>query len=296
MQKKLTILAPAKINLFLDVLGKRENGYHDILSVMQTIGIFDRVTITSSDAPLGERFIDVRTDGGAPEGEENTVYRAAEQFFSSAGIDGFSVIFEIEKKIPQKAGLGGGSADAAAAIIGLNELFGTEMTLEQLRSVASAVGSDVPYCIKKGTCVVSGIGDVLESCTPMPECVIVVAKTHGEGISTAEAYRLVDSVFESAPMEKLISALSECSIEKIGKSMFNKFERVTPDSTGVFMLKEKLASAGSPAVMMTGSGSAVFALFENVGKAKRAAEELSDVAETFVCRPVRRDYRFIERG
>ena len=294
MQKQLTILAPAKINLFLDVVGKRGDGYHDISSVMQTVGIFDRVTITLFDAQVGERKIEVRSDGGAPEGEKNTVYRAAESFFTAAGIEEFSVSFDIEKRIPQKAGLGGGSSDAAAALIGLDSLLGTEMTLEQLCAVGATVGSDVPYCVKKGTCIVSGVGDKLQSCTPMPECVIVVAKAGGEGVSTEEAYRLVDSVNASAPLENMLSALSDCSIEKIGKSMFNKFELVTPASTGVFMLKEKLLSSGSPAVMMTGSGSAVFALFDDVATAKRAAEELSDVAETFVCSPVRRAYRFIE--
>lgn len=294
MQKELTILAPAKINLFLDVLGKRENGYHDILSVMQTVGIFDRITISVSTAAPGERVIEVRSDGGAPEGEKNTVYRAAESFFAAVGIEEFSVYFEIEKRIPMKAGLGGGSSDAAAALIGLDALFGTEMTLEELCAVGATVGSDVPYCVKKGTCIVSGVGDALQSCTPMPECVIVVAKADGEGVSTEEAYRLVDSVDKSAPIDGMLSALTECSIEKIGHSMFNKFELVTPAGTGVFMLKEKLASLGSPAVMMTGSGSAVYALFNDVASAKRAAEELSDVAETFVCRPVRRAYRFIE--
>ena len=294
MQKKLTILAPAKINLFLDVMGRRENGYHEILSVMQTVGIFDRVTITVLDAENGERKIEVDTDDDAPGGEENTVYRAAERFFAAAGMENFSVSFHIEKRIPQKAGLGGGSSDAAAAIIGLNELYGTEMSLEKMLSVAASVGSDVPYCIKKGTCIVSGIGDIIQSCTPMPECVVVVAKMNGEGVSTAEAYRLVDGVSDTAPMEKLIDALTECSLEKIGKSMFNKFERVTPEETGVFELKQKLAECGSPAVMMTGSGSAVFALFDGVPSAKRAAEALSDIAETFVCRPVRRAYRFIE--
>ncbi|MBR6049668.1 MAG: 4-(cytidine 5'-diphospho)-2-C-methyl-D-erythritol kinase [Clostridia bacterium] len=294
MQKKLTILAPAKINLFLDVMGRRENGYHEILSVMQTIGIFDRVTITVLDAENGEQRIEVNMDNDAPDGEENTVYRAAEQFFKAEGIENFCVSFQIEKRIPQKAGLGGGSSDAAAAIIGLNELYGTEMTLEQMLTVAAAVGSDVPYCVKKGTCVVSGIGDVIQSCTPMPECVVVVAKMNGDGISTAEAYRLVDGVTDTAPMEKLIDALTKCSLEEIGRSIFNKFERVTPEETGVFELKQKLAACGSSAVMMTGTGSAVFALFDNVPSAKRAAEALSDIAETFVCRPVRRAYRFIE--
>lgn len=294
MQKKLTILAPAKINLFLDVLGKRDDGYHDILSVMQTIGIFDRIRLSAFDTAVGERRIEIVCDGGAPEGESNTVYRAAEQFFTASGIDEFAVKFDIEKRIPQKAGLGGGSSDAAAAIIALNDMFGTDLTLEQMFKIGSAVGSDVPYCIKKGTCIVSGVGDVLKSCTPMPECVVVVAKMNGEGVSTADAYRLVDGVSDTAPMEKLIDALTECSLEKIGKSMFNKFERVTPDKTGVFELKQKLAECGSPAVMMTGSGCAVFALFDNVPSAKRAAEALSDIAETFVCRPVRRAYRFIE--
>lgn len=294
MQKTLTILAPAKVNLFLDVKGKRENGYHEILSVMQTVGIFDRITINSREFDDGERRIEVDALGIAPDGESNTVYLAAEKFFDAAGIENYSVSFDIDKRIPQKSGLGGGSSDAAAAIIGLNELYGVGMTLEQMLAVGAAVGSDVPYCIKKGTCIVSGVGDIIQSCTPMPECVIVVAKANGEGVSTPDAYRLVDGVSDTAPIEKLIDALTSCSISEIGKSMFNKFERVTPDETGVFELKKKLAALGSPAVMMTGSGSAVFALFDDVPSAKRAAEAISDIAETFVCSPVRRAYRFIE--
>lgn len=296
MQKKLTILAPAKINLFLDVIGKRADGYHDISSVMQTVGIFDRVTLTVSDEEDGKRNISVECDGDAPSGEENTVYRAAEKFFEAAKIESYDVSFEIEKRIPQKAGLGGGSSDAAAALIALNEIFKTDMTLETLCLIGAKVGGDVPYCVKKGTCVVGGIGDELHSCTPMPDCVIVVAKPSGEGVSTAEAYSKIDAIDASGDMEKMTLALAECSLSKIGESMFNKFERVIPENSEIFPIKQKLASSGSPAVLMTGSGSAVFALFEKVAAAKRAAEELSEIAETFVCRPVRRDYRFIERG
>ena len=296
MQRKITVLAPAKINLFLDVLSKRADGYHDISSVMQTIGIFDMVKLTALDPEVGERRIDVTCDGGAPEGEENTVYRAAEQFFNAAEIGEFSVSFGIEKRIPQKAGLGGGSSDAAAAIIALNEVYKTDLSLEQMCKIGAAVGSDVPYCIKKGTCVVSGVGDVLQSTTPMPECVIVVAKPEGESVSTAEAYSKIDAIDAHGDIEKMTSALAECSLEKIGESMFNKFEYVIDERSDIFKLKQTLVLAGSPAVMMTGSGSAVYALFEDVSAAKSAAEALSDIAEVFVCRPVRRAYRFIEQG
>ncbi|MBO4428654.1 MAG: 4-(cytidine 5'-diphospho)-2-C-methyl-D-erythritol kinase [Clostridia bacterium] len=294
MSEKLTILAPAKINVFLDVLSNRPDGYHDISSVMQTVGIFDRIDVTKNDPDGDEKTIFVKCDDAEIDGENNIVYRAAETFFAKRAAEKYAVSFEISKRIPKMAGLGGGSSDAAAALIALNELYGAEMPLPELAEVAASVGSDVPFLIYKGTCVVGGRGEIVESCTPMPDCVIAIAVPERVSVSTPEAYKKIDAVDKSAPIGDMTEALLSCSIEKIGKSMFNKFEYVQPDDSKIFEIKKKFVSLGSPAVMMSGSGSAVFALFDNVQAAKNAADALSDEAETFVCAPVGRTYPYIE--
>lgn len=293
MENTVNILAPAKINIFLDVVGKRADGYHDIASVMQTVGIFDRLKITRSDADDGTRRIFVLCDG-APSGEENTAYSAAEAFFEAAHIDKYVVDIEIEKRIPVFAGLGGGSSDAAAVIVALNELYEAHLSLDAMMSAGAAVGADVPFCVKKGTCVVTGIGEVVESCTPMPDCTIVLAVPNGLRISTKEAYEKIDAAARSASLEKMRTALAECSLEALRDAMFNKFELILPDDSAVFEVKRKLIEAGAVAAMMSGSGSAVFGLFYDVPKAKAALESLDGTAQAFLCAPVRRAYPYME--
>ena len=295
MSEKLTILAPAKINLYLNVLSKRPDGYHDIESVMQTVGIFDRLNVERRDPEGEEKTITVVCDDDELDGENNIVYSAAKSFFEHCGTENFNVYFEISKRIPKMAGLGGGSSDAAAAIIALNELYETGFSIIEMCAIGAKVGSDVPFLIKKGTCLITGVGDVIESCTPMPECIVVIAVPNDARVSTAKAYELVDGVDKTSSTDGIKSALLDCSVKEIGESMFNKFEFILPDDSKILEIKKKFASLGSPAVMMSGSGSAVFALFESVPKAKDAADALSDEAETFVCAPVRRAYGYIEK-
>ena len=295
MSESITILAPAKINIFLNVLSKRDDGYHEIESILQTVGIFDRLNITKNEPDGDEKIISVSCDDATLCGENNIVYRAAETFFEHSRIEKFNVGFYISKRIPKMSGLGGGSSDAAAAMIALNELYGTEFSIAEMCEMGAKVGSDVPFLIKKGTCFVGGKGDVIESCTPMPDCVIAIAVPKDTKISTPEAYGLIDGVDVSASIDGMKNALIDCSIEKIGENIFNKFEYIQPQNSKIFDIKRKLAAQGSPAVLMSGSGSAVFALFDNAQSAKKAAESLEDDAETFVCAPVRRAYSYIEK-
>jgi len=282
----IKLKAPAKINLFLDVMGKRDDGYHDLCSVMQTVGIFDTVTVELSH---GGGNIDVLCDGGVPSGRENIAYAAAEKFLEKAGRRDVDVKIVIEKTIPFCAGLGGGSSDAATVIIALNRLMKTSFDTAALCDIGARVGADVPFLIKRGTCVVGGIGDMIRSCTPMPECAVVVAVPVCEKISTAEAYSKIDAISEKGSADEMLSALSECSLSKMGKAAFNKFEYILPETSGVFEIKRALSSLGANAVLMSGSGPAVFGLFDDVKRAKEAAMSLSEGAETFICRPTRRD-------
>ena len=294
MKNTLTILAYAKINIFLDVLGKRDDGFHDISSLMQTIGIFDRLRVTVNDASRGENVITVDCGDEALGGEKNIVYAAAKAFFCATNIDSYNVSFDIEKRIPMMAGLGGGSADAAAALAALNVLYKTELGVDKLAQIGATVGSDVPFCVKRGTVSVGGRGEIMKDAPPMPDCFIVVAMPNEEKISTKEAYSKIDAVSVSVPVSDMENALSVCDIEKIGKSLFNKFEYILPSESKSLALKKSFLDLGASGALLCGSGSAVFGLFSSVAEAKAAAEKLSSEAETFVCTPIRRTAPIIE--
>lgn len=294
--EKITILAPAKINLFLDVGARRDDGYHDIETVMQTVTLFDRLEISKED-PNGIPEIQVRCrDFMAPDGAGNIVFRAAEAFFAATGIADYRVSFLVEKKIPSEAGLGGGSSDAAAALIALDKLYATALPTEELCQIGATVGADVPFCLKKGTALACGIGELLTSCTPMPDCAIVIAIPNGSRIGTAEAYGKIDSVQSTAPYccEDVVAAMATCDLDRIASIMFNKFELVTPEESGAAALVYKLLSLGAIGARMSGSGPAVFGLFHDIASARAAKDGLDDSITAFVCSPARRDYPYIE--
>lgn len=293
MSSEITILAPAKINVYLDVLSKREDGYHDIETLMQTVGLFDKINVKKNDAVNGERKIDVVCDGNIPGGEENLAYKAALAFFSEMGEESYNVSISIEKRIPAKAGLGGGSSDAAAVITALSRLYHADMPMEKLIEIGAVVGSDVPFLIRKGTCVCLGRGEIVEGCTPFPDCVIVIAVPTAERVSTAEAYAKIDGIQSSGSLEAARHALLDCSIESISREMYNKFEHIIPKDSKIAAVISKLSRLSNGAARMSGSGSAVFALFSDPHSAKEAADELSRECEVFVCRPVRSTYNYI---
>lgn len=287
--KKITVLAPAKINLFLDVCARRPDGYHDIESVMQTVTLYDRVEIVKCDETT-EAHLDVFCrDSAVPNGAGNIVYRAAKAFFAHVNIPVYRVDFSIDKKIPVEAGLGGGSADAAAAIIGLDRLYETKLSTEQMCGIGVTVGADVPFCIKKGTATAEGIGEILTSCPPMPDCAFLIAMPAGSKISTAEAYHKIDAMpsVPHATLADVLSALRACDLEGLSRALYNKFEAVTPEETGAALLREKMLDLGAVGARMSGSGPSVFGIFRTAAEAKRAAEAFDGEARVFVCAPCR---------
>ena len=294
--EKITILAPAKINLFLRVGARREDGYHDIETVMQTVTLFDRLEVCKNE-PEAEPVIDVRCrDFMAPDGAGNIVFRAAAAFFAAAGIEKYHISFVIDKKIPSEAGLGGGSSDAAAAIIALDRLYGTAMTVEDMCAIGAGVGADVPFCIKKGTASATGIGETVESCAPMPDCAILVAIPKGSRICTADAYAKIDGIpgASSYTCSDMLCAMTSCDLGKISAALYNQFEAVTDPSTGVFALIDAVKGAGALGACMSGSGPAVFGLFCDIASARAAKDALGAGVDAFVCSPARRDYPYIE--
>lgn len=279
--------AYAKINLSLDITGRREDGFHTLDTVMQTVSLCDAITLTS----VREPGISLRTNFRyLPVNEKNTAYRAASLFFKHCGIQGAGLQISIQKRIPSRAGLGGGSADAAAVLRGLNELYGAGLSKETLFGLGAQIGADVPFCLHGGACRCTGVGEILEPVAPLPDCFLVICKPPA-GMSTPRAYALLD---QSPPARtqgtpKLLEALESGDLRKIGKALSNRFDDAMR-LMQVRKIKQIMGSAGAAGALMTGSGSAVFGLFPSEGSAKSCASLLLEQGEVFLARPVRRAF------
>ena len=279
---KITVNAPAKINLFLDIIGKLDNGYHSLFMVMQSVGLSDTVTVEESDE-CGI-FLSC-SDSRLPSDQSNIAYKAAAAFFKKTGVEP-KVKIGIEKCIPFAAGLAGGSADAAAVIVGLNELCKTGLSQAELCKIGLSVGSDVPFCIVGGTCLSQNTGGVLSSLEPLKDCFIVLAKPES-GVSTAEAYAAADNAYIYKPDSmRMLDACEKGDFEGICKHAANVFEQVIEVADRV-EFKRVMRSYGSLLCQMSGSGPTVFGLFENEDDAKKCAQELKKICpNVFVTVPV----------
>lgn len=279
----MRIKAYAKINLALDITGRREDGYHLLDMVMHTISLYDVLTLQQGDDGLSVTC--GRTD--VPCGEENTVYRAAEAFFREIG-QRPNLSIEIEKRIPSQAGLAGGSADAAAALHALNRMYRAELPLETLCEIGLTVGADVPFCVWGGSARVQGIGERLERAPLLPGGWLVVCKPP-VGVNTKEAYRLADAQGGSSASRhaaKVMEALSRGNLAEVGASLGNAFEDIL-QLPEVETIKAEMRGCGAQGACMTGSGSAVYGLFDREEPAVACKERLQGrYPETFVCLPI----------
>ena len=272
----MTEYAYAKLNLSLDVTGKREDGYHDMLMVMQTISVSDRIDLELTPEPgiqASCNFHYVPTDS------RNLAVRAAEVYLQAVGTarqaeKGVSI--RMEKHIPVGAGMAGGSADAAAVLRGMNRLFGSPLNRQELEELACRVGSDVAFCVSGGTQLAKGRGEVLEDLPPLPPCRIVVCKP-GFSISTPELFRRLDEVNlrRHPDTAGMLAALNNADLREIGIRMYNVFEDV-PDRRmrQAGEIKSVLLDHGALGAMMTGTGSAVFGVFSDAAAAERCAADL----------------------
>ena len=261
------VMAPAKINLMLDVTGKRDDGYHTLTTIMQSISLADIVTITEQNDGL----ITIKvSDATIPSDKNNIAYKAAEKFAEYADIKYNGLNIHIQKNIPSQAGLGGGSADAAAVLVGMTYMFGTELSVEQLCDIAVSIGADVPFCVSGGTKLCTGIGEVMTAITPLEQCYIVVAKGNS-GISTKVAFEKIDATgFEkSIDCSKYTGFVH--SVKDIG---YNRFEKVTENSDVEYIKKIMLDMCAEYSAM-SGSGSAVFGIFTDNAEAQRCCDSLS---------------------
>ena len=278
--------AYAKLNLTLDVLGKREDGYHDLESVMQTISIRDDIEI---DVGTGAPWTLKCTREDIPTDERNLAWKAAKVFFDTIGKDPDGLEIRITKRIPSEAGLGGGSADAAAVLRALNRHYNNPLSILALAELGAQVGSDVPFCTVCGTAMVEGRGERLKKLPDLPDCVFVICKPEFS-CSTAELYKKLDetTIAKRPDNRAMESALLAGDLGKIAENLCNVFDPVvTEDHLELNYIKSIFNSYGAVGYQMTGSGSAVFAIVPDFEFAAVICNMLREnYPNVFIAKPV----------
>lgn len=284
----------AKINLHLDVTGILADGYHAVSTVMQTVSIFD--TITLEDVMITDKASDFRilcNAEGVPCDERNLVWKAAKLFCERAGVSASANIM-IDKRIPMAAGMAGGSADCAATLRAFNRAFGSRFSEAELLDMGAMLGADVAFCIVGGTRYACGKGELLSDFPAMPECFIVAA-CEGEGVSTPWAYRLLDetycnfdpSVYTPESVDRLRNAMYAGDIRQMSEAMYNIFELPVLERRPVAKeIKKLLLDKGATGAMMSGSGPSVFGIFVDEDAAESAARALEERGyRGYICAP-----------
>ena len=269
---RMKLKAYAKINLGLDVIRKREDGYHEVRMIMQTVGIYDRVCLTKRREP----GIRVRTNlFYLPVDAENIVYRAAYLMMKEYSIKG-GIEIELQKYIPVAAGLAGGSSDAAAVLYGINRMYQLGLSLKELMEQGVKLGADVPYCLMRGTALSEGIGEKLTLLPAAPDCWVLLAKPP-ISVSTKFVYENlhVDKLREHPDIDGMKQAIEAQNLQGVIEKMGNVLETVTiPYYPIVAKMKEQIWESGALNVLMSGSGPTVFGLFDCREKAQRGYEDL----------------------
>ncbi len=271
---QIELKALAKINLGLDVLGRRENGYHDVRMIMQSIFLYDEVRIEKKEAA----GIEVETNlKFLPVGEDNIAYKAAKLLIDEFGI-GEGVRITLRKHIPVAAGLAGGSSNAAAVLFGMNRIFRLGLSQKDLMERGVKLGADVPYCIMRGTVLAEGIGEELKRLPAMPKCTVLIAKPP-ISVSTKTVYEALDSkeITEHPDIDGIIKGLELGNLKMIAGSMGNVLEKVTvPMHPEIEKIKQEMKEVGALGAMMSGSGPTVFGLFESRAAARAAQRNIRE--------------------
>lgn len=278
--------AYAKLNLTLDVLGRREDGYHDLEMVMQSISLCDSVSVRIG---CGGGISTISNVRHIPNDERNIAYKAASAFLVATGIDCGGVHIAMEKRIPSSAGMAGGSADGAAVLRLLSQLTGANLTERELCEIGVTVGADIPFCLMGGTALACAKGEDLKELTPVPDCFFVIGKPR-KGMSTKAVFEKIDSepILRRPDTAAMLSAIEQSSVPGIASAVYNVFEMpVSSEVPEISDIKETLLENGALTAAMTGSGSAVFGIFDNRSDAEKAKEILSQSYEdVFLTTPV----------
>lgn len=282
MKRTIALYAPAKINLFLKICERRCDGYHNIESIMQTVSLYDKVRVSVKKS----RGIEVIVNGHPQLSNENNIaFKAAFEYMPCFIDKTLGITIEIEKNIPVSAGLGGGSSDAAATLIGLNTLNNNALNQTALMKLGAKIGADVPFCIHKGTAFTKGVGEIIDDCPPLGDCTIVIVKA-GSKESTKEMYKKWDMLacVDEISSIDIFNALKQKDIKKTATNLHNSFAAVCDGNTAII---KKIFDSGAIGYNLSGSGPSVFAMFDH----SLAAEELymklrMSNLQSFIVKPV----------
>lgn len=282
---KVTVKAFAKINLLLDICAKRNDGYHDLLMIMQSVGLYDTVSV---ERIKGRNIAISCDDSDVPTDERNIAYQAAEAFFNAAKIRKPSrgIHIDIQKRIPHAAGLAGGSADGAAVILALNTIYHAELTEKQLCAIGAQIGADVPFCLTGGTLLAQGIGEILSPVKPLRRCYVVLAKPDS-GVNTGAAFAQFDEEGKQHAPDCLgmLCAVQRRDLKDIAARLENVFEQFIEVPSRIY-IKEIMRRNGALGACMSGSGPTVYGLFEKKEDAQRATAALQGlVKDIHLCTP-----------
>lgn len=284
MNDVLVTRSYAKVNITLDVLRRREDGYHEVKMIMQTVSLYDKISVRKQKQGIRMRV----NLPYLPVDSRNLAYQAAQLFFEKTKIAGGAEI-RIEKHIPVAAGLAGGSGNAAAVLCALNELYHTGLPQEQLAKIGLEIGADVPYCIYGGTMLAEGIGEKLTKLPPLPVCYILLVKPK-ISVSTKKVYEALDmkQVTEHPDTNGVIQALHQKNVTEVSIRMFNVLQQVTEQMHPEIMeIRSKFMENGAEGTIMSGSGPTVFGIFEEETAAKRAYQNMrQNYPETFLTKSI----------
>ena len=285
----LTKNAYGKINLYLDVLNKREDGYHNVKSVMQSVSLCDTLTLEITDIQGDNEISIISSDISLKCDKSNLIYKAWDRFFEATKIENKKCIFTLEKNIPMAAGMAGGSSDCACALLLLNEALGHPLSEADLIKLGSKIGADVTFCIKGGTCICEGIGEII---TPLNSFknVLLVSAIDESSVSTPYAFSLLDEKYgtdcsDSADIITVVDGIRNEDIKAVAKSLYNKFENVIiPKIENVQKIKDIMVNNGAIGALMSGSGPSVFGIFDDEKSQKSAFDALKNNGiKAFLC-------------
>ena len=283
LNMKIKIKAPAKINLGLEILGKLPDGYHEVDFIMQTVGLYDYVTVELTENKEINITCNKKIDCDI---QNNIAYKAAEVFFEHTNKKSGGINIHIEKNIPISAGLAGGSSNGAAIFVALDKIFGTNLELSELMKLGAKIGSDIPFCMLGSTARAKDTGVDLVPISPMPDCYVLLVKPD-LSVSTKEAYEKADKLGSKtgAKIDMLMQCIENQDLLGIGKNLFNRFEDIIFQNI-IKDIKSSLLNKGALGASMSGSGPTVFGIFDNESAANKCFNYMKSVyKETFLCRP-----------
>lgn len=288
----LTKNAYGKINLYLDVLNKREDGYHNVRSVMQSVSLCDKLTLEITDIQGGNEISIISSDTSLKCDKSNLIFKAWDKFFEVTKIKGKKCAFTLEKNIPMAAGMAGGSSDCACALLLLNEVFGYPFSEGDLIKLGSKIGADVAFCIKGGTCICEGIGEIITPLNSFKD-VLLVSAIDESSVSTPYAFSLLDEKYgtdcsDSGDICRVIDGIKSSDTKMVTEGLYNKFENVIiPKIENVQKIKDIMVNNGAIGALMSGSGPSVFGIFNTEKTQKIAFDALKNNGiKAFLCKTV----------